>query len=282
MTGYFGALMRASGLAVAGPVPSIALSAPPIAGNDTGGREHVLSPVHLDAPPRQAPRMGPPRTTEPLATAAIPVQAQPPDDVRDGLAGTPAMPVPEPAPASPIALTVPGERREAPPPAPREAPPQLADAVVRAAMRWVATDPQTRPQVRAVEQPGPGPTPAASTEGMPPRPAPEAPTREEPPPVADAAAPPALSPRTPGPAPSELTEIAARAIEPVPRLPIAPRAAERGGEILEVSIGAIHVRVDAPAAQTVARPAAAPAAPQRTAVHSSRRGALSRRALRRI
>ena len=56
-------------------------------------------------------------------------------------------------------------------------------------------------------------------------------------------------------------------------------------DAIEVSIGAIHVRVDAPPAQTVARPAAPPALPidrapaASRAPHSSR---LARRALRRI
>ena len=60
-----------------------------------------------------------------------------------------------------------------------------------------------------------------------------------------------------------------------PPEPVAPLARD---EVVEFSIGAIHVRVDAPAAQTVARPATTP----RAVPAPPPRSALSRRALRRI
>jgi hypothetical protein len=71
--------------------------------------------------------------------------------------------------------------------------------------------------------------------------------------------------------------IRASAVAPAPL----PRLA--GDEVVEVSIGAIHVRVDAPPAQTIARPALTPAAgtPGAAATRPAR-SALSRRALRRI
>jgi hypothetical protein len=65
--------------------------------------------------------------------------------------------------------------------------------------------------------------------------------------------------------------------------PPAPPASSVRDEVVEVSIGAIHVRVDAPAAQTVARPALTPAGGAPGAGTSRpARSALSRRALRRI
>ena len=69
----------------------------------------------------------------------------------------------------------------------------------------------------------------------------------------------------------------------VPTAPPAQAASPVHDEVVEVSIGAIHVRVDAPRAQTVARPAATPAAsaPGAATTRPSR-SALSRRALRRI
>jgi hypothetical protein len=71
---------------------------------------------------------------------------------------------------------------------------------------------------------------------------------------------------------------AARLTQSLPT-PLAPVARD---EVVEVSIGAIHVRVDAPQLQTVARPSASPPGPARRATASQARSALSRRALRRI
>jgi hypothetical protein len=70
----------------------------------------------------------------------------------------------------------------------------------------------------------------------------------------------------------------------VPAALLLPQAAPPArDEVVEVSIGEIHVRVDAPPAQTVARPASTPAAgvPGATRPRHARSG-LSRRALRRI
>jgi hypothetical protein len=73
--------------------------------------------------------------------------------------------------------------------------------------------------------------------------------------------------------------IRASLVAPAPLPPVAPPVRD---EVVEVSIGAIHVRVDAPPAQTAARPAAPPVATQRAASTAPPRSALSRRALRRI
>lgn len=69
----------------------------------------------------------------------------------------------------------------------------------------------------------------------------------------------------------------------VPQAPPALVAPPVRDEVVEVSIGAIHVCVDAPPAQTVARPALTPAGRAAGAATSRpARSALSRRALRRI
>jgi len=74
--------------------------------------------------------------------------------------------------------------------------------------------------------------------------------------------------------------IRASLVTPATVHPVAPSIRD---EVVQVSIGAIHVRVDAPPAQTVARPAATPAASAPGAAPSRpARSALSRRALRRI
>jgi hypothetical protein len=94
----------------------------------------------------------------------------------------------------------------------------------------------------------------------------------------------------PTPAPLDLTveesipatalPIRAPLVTPAP-LPMVAQSVRN--EVVEVSIGAIHVRVDAPTAQTVARPALTPAASAPGAATSRpARSALSRRALRRI
>jgi hypothetical protein len=65
----------------------------------------------------------------------------------------------------------------------------------------------------------------------------------------------------------------------------AAHSAPLADEIVEISIGSIHVRVDAPAPQTIARaaPAAVPASPAPSlSERAAGRSALARRALRRI
>lgn len=77
---------------------------------------------------------------------------------------------------------------------------------------------------------------------------------------------------------ARLLPIRASLVPPAPNI-----AAPVRDEVVQVSIGTIHVRVDAPVAQTVARPAPTPAASApRDAGARPERSALSRRALRRI
>ena len=144
-------------------------------------------------------------------------------------------------------------------------------------MRWVASDPQLESPVRQVpmrrsamtDNPAIDPTPIAA---VPPQAiAPLDPPRS--PLAADAAS-------IPLPAPVAMP---VQPIEPArghaePEAQVA--AAE---EPLEISIGAIHLRVEAPAPRTLARPAT-PAVPvqQPAAPASPTRSGLSRRALRRL
>jgi hypothetical protein len=152
--------------------------------------------------------------------------------------------------------------------------------MVQAAIRWVATGP---------------PTPAATPDDHPPeRPtaaplatAPAIVRRVPPSPSTDSLAP-APSPAQTQPTPRLATPVAVRTSPPIDALarPVVPAAMaprhDAHAEVVEVSIGAIHVRVDAPAVQTRA-PQPPPAAPARPpADRASARSGLARRALRRL
>ena len=167
--------------------------------------------------------------------------------------------------------------------------PNLGQALVRAAMRWVAAG---TPQVDPVSDVGDG------AQGVPLqqpilRPALERTNSlatTEPPTEEDDGKSASLSKAPATPAPSTLPLSESIAAKPRPfRAPLVPAAVlpqtapPVRDEVVEVSIGAIHVRVDAPAAQTVARPASTPAAavPGAARPRPARSG-LSRRALRRI
>jgi hypothetical protein len=132
--------------------------------------------------------------------------------------------------------------------------PDSAGALALAAMRWVAADPG-RAAVTAT--PGAAP-PAAARAG-----------RE--PPAQGA-------PRVPG-EPVRAGDFLPGFARPVPApAAMAPPAHD---ELVEISIGTIQVRVDAPSVQTVAPPPApGPAAAPPASAHT--RSALARRALRRI
>lgn len=169
-------------------------------------------------------------------------------------------PIPSVAPAAPV-------------------PPPQAHALVRAAMQWVAADPQqaspepwaSAPRERFVAPTEPArphaviSTPVAKAEAGP-QSAPPAQVQ----PLAHPLAPGEDTPRRPG---TPATPLAA----PVTASP-SPR-----DELFEISIGAIHLRVEAPTPQTVARVPPPPSAAQRAAGPTiTPRSALSRRALRRI
>ena len=168
----------------------------------------------------------------------------------------------------------------------RMAPPVPGDELIRAAMRWVAAD----THVSAVARPDALSFPTIDVGEI----SSDAP-RNEPPIVlvmarddeddADAAPTHAIvtTPTAPMVATPERAVPTTRSMHVpaqarVPSITTAPAPRE---DVVEVSIGAIHVRVDAPAAQTVISPAATPPGP-RVAHTPPMRSDLSRRALRRI
>src|SRR5690606_31666866 len=142
------------------------------------------------------------------------------------------------------------------------------------AMRWVAADPQAvTPRVQA--QAGLPETPAT---GRPPLDVqrPESPHQPDPMRLPEDQAS-KTAPRH--------DSLSLPVAVPPPATPrVEPDAAGREPEEpLEISIGAIHLRVEAPAPQTVARPLAPPARAQQPAAPApSTRSGLSRRALRRF
>jgi hypothetical protein len=276
MSGYFDALMRSSGVTIGGSKPAPARFEP--------------SAVEVDidrSPPATA--VGTVREVSTVQPALAPVCIS--DQVELTVPPLVTEPVPQYAHERPD--PAPGNRRGAPEPAAdssmtRPAPslnsaePDPGRALVRAAMRWVAAGtPQASDgahTVPAPEQPLPTVREEARVITM------TKVVREDdeaqPQPPGTTPTPPAapnLAPREGGlttPFPIRSARIAPAPV-PVP--------ASTREDIVEVSIGAIHVRVDAPLAQTVARPAATPnASAQRAAGTTSARSALSRRALRRI
>ncbi|WP_313915809.1 hypothetical protein [Tahibacter sp.] len=314
MSDYFGALMRASGLATAGSKrphdareapppgleeatagtrameathPAAAAAATPAVAPDTqsGARSATAAPPTTTAQPQPSPQTSPqasiqrvraaavasPSPTTAPAHAAVPAAVPPPlaangvhrDSRADGSSvpvfadtGSPYAAIPETDTSAPTSVSA-GPSR------------------VHAALQWIAADPHGidpghAPVQRAAHadsaQPptpnGPSPTDAAPTP-----PSPLA-ARER-----DDAAP-----------------VRSTAIEAWLREPAMPSLASRrprehdaaGGELVEVSIGAIHVRVDAPAAQTRLAPAAPAAAAPRAPNRPASRDAVARRLLRRI
>ena len=297
MSDYFGALMRSSGISVGGRAPETAQP-----------RTVQPSVIEIDiehgtpAPPPQALRTAstPHRAAAPIPMAPVDQSASPTPmasvaAVKEGPAVQARLtPTPQAQPGSADDTGAAKSHTvvETPKPA-------LGDALVHAAMRWVAADPQ---------QVGSAPPPA-----RPQGPSSPATTREssvidtarvprtmsiEPevhPSIAIPARPITSSNHTvPTNAAAPVEVVAAAPIEThalasdsarpplaTPAVPVTPSARD---ELVEISIGAIHVRVDAPAAQTLARPPATPpaAAPRTAAASTSQRSALSRRALRRI
>jgi hypothetical protein len=285
---YFGALMRSSGMAIAGravpmAVPRADPSTPaeadvihcaastvattppaPTAQHPTEPTLEAFETMPLDQFVERSPMPteAASRDTPPIAPESqVAIQSRPPRA---------SVPISAEAPTQ--AANVTSARR----------PPILGHTVVRAAMEWVAAGPQqvnTKPPVESTIAPPSGQAPATAGEpghfnSLPPfhgEPRPDTP---------------------PGFAQPMLTTIpkSADTHEPAVRLayPAAVRtepiaASPHRDETVEVSIGAIHVRVDAPAAQTVARPPAPLAA---VISHPNgplrERSVLGRRALRRI
>ena len=149
-----------------------------------------------------------------------------------------------------------------------------ANDLMRAAMRWVAADPQAvAPRERA--QTGLPETAATGRSVLDVQ-------RAESPHQPDPMRLPEVQAWKTAPRHDSLSLPAALTQPATPR--VEPEAAGREPEApLEISIGAIHLRVEAPAPQTVARPLAPPARDQQPAAPApSTRSGLSRRALRRF
>jgi hypothetical protein len=239
MSDYFGALMRSSAMVVGGQAPARAVP-----------RALPSLEVAGDSAPAAA--------TTPAATSARPVH----DDEPVGATSADAAGHAAPVPASPTDASKASPGTSSPPVGAPDTGASPAHDPVRAAMRWVAADPQQAP---AVPEPARQEERASSLPGAT---------------VVDV-------PRLP-PAHVDLTALEPRSLAmaaDAQARPIAPLLdSPAHGERVEISIGAIHLRVDAPAAQTTARAPAAPPPPARgpQAATASSRSALARRALRRI
>jgi hypothetical protein len=294
MSDYFDALIRSSGMALGPGMPAtMPGDGPP------GGVAPELGLVEIEVQREMSQPMPPPAIAlappAPLRPASVPspsglarasqtrspeATGAPPTATEVAASVTPAAPPPTPrrpdpgplpAPASEVAATA------------TTGPPDLRQAMMRAAMRWVAADPEfpasTAPEV----------TP-------PPRPSDQDPARRDDPSVRVAgssagdgrhAARPTTRPAPP-PTRSIVTPVsmpASRGEEAVARTPARtsePTYLARHDEMVEVSIGAIHVRVDAPAPQTVTAPPPPAAGKRPVAERPPARSGLARRALRRI
>ena len=277
MSGYFDALMRSSGMTIGRP---------------------GLAPAKLEATALDVD-LDHMANAEPTARHPVSTTDQPP---APGVSEVVDLTVPQPVPRSLDRHThdelpgAPAHSRSAPegavepgkPPV-ESAKPDLGEALVRAAMRWVAAG---TPQVGPVTDVSDGAQGVARLQPIL-RPALERTSSlatTEPAADEDDGQSASLNkaPATPAPSALPLSESIAATPQPF-RAPLVPAALlpqtapPVRDEVVEVSIGAIHVRVDAPPAQTVARPASTPAAgaPVAATARPARSG-LSRRALRRI
>jgi hypothetical protein len=302
MSDYFGALIRASGLA-AGTGPPVAADhgiteieaqhdAPPAATSpvtagprrDTQGTEvdHGITEIEVqhDAPPAAITPVteGPRTDTEPTEIITPPPVAPPtlPAPAIREYSAPPGTAYTELASDRPLATSPLGSPLVSNP-RPQEAASDPGQAMVHAALRWVTTD---------------VPNPSASTEiapdPTPPIPAQELTTHKIAPPAKPSVTPPAA-----GPVPGAITLPPEAAIplrvapirhpastdQPPPWASAMRRPAGHDEEV-EITIGAIHLRVDSPPPQTVVQaPAPTPRPP---ANRPPPRSALTRRALRRL
>lgn len=279
MSDYFGSLIRASGLAAG--------SHPPVAA-DHGITEIEIQP---DAPPAAiTPVTEGPRTNtqpteiitpRPVATPTLPApaireHAAPPGTEHTELASDrplPASPAPAPDPRGETSMAPGLPTSPALSPRPQEAAPDPGQGMVHAALRWVTAD---------------VPSPSASTE-VPPEPTPPIPAQELTTHKITPPTRPSVNPPEAGPVPGATTLPPEATIplrvapirHPASTYPPPPWAsATRRDEEVEITIGAIHLRVDAPPPQTVVQ---APAPIPRPPVdRPPPRSALTRRALRRL
>jgi hypothetical protein len=276
MSDYFAALMRASNLFASSAAPT--LEAPLEFGVEVPAATPSATPAPRPVHSEIRAAVVASEQTMPAAPVSQPAPAHPRDDNRPATSALPDAaaqgPRAEPSTVPPAAAqSRHGIER------PADGPPRhpQADELVQAAMRWVASDPQLESPVRQVPMrrsammdiPAIEPTPIAAVP-------PEAIAPLDPPRstlAVDAASIPLPAPVA---IPVQPTDSDRRHAEPEAQV----TAAE---ELLEISIGAIHLRVEAPAPRTLARPAT-PAAPaqQPAAPASPTRSGLSRRALRRL
>lgn len=271
MSDYFDALMRSSGMPIGGAAPAIA---PPA----------IVPPATV--PPQQA--VAPVPVVHRVEQPAAPAPEGTDHAARGGPAaptGITSQPPARALAAEKVAASQPAAAPVAEPPLPARGP-----ALVRAAMQWVAAGPQQAPGIEAPMPPRERSLPAVieatsvsatshviqDRDAAPEARSPAATPRRDTAPLRSTAH---ASPHEP----EQVQVVPTRSarLSAVPPMPVAPPVRD---EVVEVSIGAIHVRVDAPALQTVAGPAVtspATAAP-RAGSTTLPRSALSRRALRRI
>ncbi len=321
MSDYFGALMRASGLLAAGTnYPRGARETPPPALEEAAAETRVMATADQPSPgapaaPTPIPalasapapaavdgRTGIPSATAAPATSAAQPQTSPQTSIQRVHAAAAASPSPMSAPAQasvPSAAQPPapdGVHRDgradrsglpffpdpgSPPILRPETDTSAPDRVsagpsrIRAALQWIAADPHSvDPGNTALQR-----TPPVDS-ALPPWPT--GPSLADGPSAPHS--PPALLERT------DTAPVRSHAIEAWLREPALPSQASRrvgdqddaGGGLVEVSIGAIHVRVDAPPAQTRLAPPAPAAAAQRAPNRPASRDAVARRLLRRI
>ncbi len=266
MRGYFDALLRATGVGAGATGRAMTHRPPGVVELDQETRAETMAPRAAQTTDRLETRPTRERTSE--------FEPSPQAPITRAAAITPAAPAPQATRVERVAQRPPVE-----PAAARaetmtaDEAPDLGQAMVRAAMRWVAADAVAQQVGASVAH-----APAHTREVIAPREVDATPRRQR------------LGDDLPSQrighteAASVVPDATARPATTTPAMipvaPLSPAPVARN-EIVEVSIGAIHVRVDAPAVQAVQSPQAPPAAPRAT-VARPQRSALSRRALRRI
>lgn len=281
MSDYFAALMRSSGLFSARR--ALASDAPLELVGEVPATE-AQPPLGVQGQPLATP----PRSTEPRTYAPV-TFARPAQPARavaghdEPTANPPAAPSLRTAVPGDSRLEQPAHRPGLPQPDGRPQRPQ-AEELVRAAMRWVASDPHMeeppqQPTAQVSAQPPVQPEKRAlasrvianvrASEEAPPQ------GQQQPEPAGQNPVSQSLSKVPQAMAEPRPTEPARLLIEPE-----TPLATEQ--DSLSISIGAIHLRVETPAAQTIAKPTTPVAAPHLPTAQPSSRSGLSRRALRRL
>ena len=274
MSGYFGALLRSSGLGVAYPPPAFPLAEPGVTEVNV---EHSARPAR---PVAALEVLRPPVPGEPIERrvanqVAAPRMVPRTNEAREEIT---------------VLVERPGERASASTPNAAEAgrlepSMPLDQAMIRAAVRWVHAGVHEEQRDGVVHA---NPTaPSLSPRGEHPAMVPVESTPERStemhamwPLVPNEVR---LSDSWPRPmtVPSQIVSPPSSTAAP-PNVSTPADTAVRD-EVVEISIGAINVRIDGPPMQTITRPAApSPAATGRAAPTPSQRSALSRRALRRI